>query len=111
LRHAFEGLGCVRVQFKTDQRNERSQRVIERTGAVREGVLRNHMILPDGHLESSASALLFLRKCRPCPFIGEQGLDEDVDLRRSGDEGSLHRVGQVEELLGDQSLKAGISLR
>ncbi len=46
LRHAFEHLGCLRVQLKTDLRNERSQRAIERLGAVREGVLRKHMILP-----------------------------------------------------------------
>jgi RimJ/RimL family protein N-acetyltransferase len=48
LRHAFEALGCIRVQLKTDSRNERSQRAIERIGALREGVLRNHMIMPDG---------------------------------------------------------------
>ena len=48
LRHAFEALGCIRVQLKTDLRNERSQKAIERIGAVKEGVLRNHMILPDG---------------------------------------------------------------
>jgi RimJ/RimL family protein N-acetyltransferase len=53
LRHAFEVLSCLRVQLKTDLRNERSQRAIERIGAVREGVLRNHMILPDGHVRSS----------------------------------------------------------
>lgn len=53
LRHAFETLGCIRVQLKTDLRNERSQRAIERIGAVREGVLRNHMILPDGHYRHS----------------------------------------------------------
>lgn len=53
LRHAFEGLGCVRVQLKTDVRNLRSQQAIERLGATREGVLRDHMILPDGSLRSS----------------------------------------------------------
>jgi N-acetyltransferase len=53
LRHAFETLGCIRVQLKTDLRNERSQRAIERIGAVREGVLRNHMILPDGRYRHS----------------------------------------------------------
>ncbi len=53
LRHAFEILGCIRVQLKTDLRNERSQRAIERLGAVREGVLRNHMLLPDGTVRSS----------------------------------------------------------
>lgn len=53
LRHAFETLGCIRVQLKTDQRNERSQKAIERIGAVKEGVLRNHMILPDGRYRHS----------------------------------------------------------
>lgn len=53
LQHAFETLGCIRVQLKTDQRNERSQKAIERIGAIREGVLRNHMILPDGRYRDS----------------------------------------------------------
>lgn len=53
LRHAFEMLGCIRVQLKTDSRNERSQRAIERIGAVKEGLLRNHMILPDGYRRHS----------------------------------------------------------
>jgi N-acetyltransferase len=48
LWHAFEALGCIRVQIKTDARNERSQKAIERIGAVREGILRNHMILEGG---------------------------------------------------------------
>jgi N-acetyltransferase len=48
LRHAFESLGCNRVQLKTDLRNLRSQAAIARLGAVREGVLRSHMIMPDG---------------------------------------------------------------
>ncbi len=53
LRHAFETLGCIRVQFKTDLRNERSQRAIERLGAIKEGILRNHMITPDGTIRDS----------------------------------------------------------
>ncbi|MFZ1042406.1 MAG: GNAT family protein [Anaerolineales bacterium] len=53
LRHAFENLKCIRVQIKTDLRNERSQKAIERIGAVREGVLRNNMIMPDGYYRSS----------------------------------------------------------
>ena len=53
LQYAFETLGCIRVQFKTDKRNERSQRAIERIGAKREGILRNHMILPDGRYRDS----------------------------------------------------------
>lgn len=53
LKYAFETLGCIRVQLKTDLRNERSQNAIERIGAVKEGVLRNHMILPDGRIRHS----------------------------------------------------------
>ena len=53
LKYAFETLGCIRVQFKTDLRNERSQRAIERIEARREGVLRNHMILQDGRFRDS----------------------------------------------------------
>ena len=49
LRHAFETLGCVRVQLKTDLRNLQSQAALRKLGAVREGVLRKQMILPDGH--------------------------------------------------------------
>ncbi len=53
LAHAFEDLGCIRVQFKTDQRNLHSQKAIARIGAVWEGVLRNNIILPDGFIRSS----------------------------------------------------------
>jgi RimJ/RimL family protein N-acetyltransferase len=49
LRHAFETLGCIRVQLKTDARNVRSQQAITRLGARREGTLRQHVIMPDGH--------------------------------------------------------------
>jgi RimJ/RimL family protein N-acetyltransferase len=48
LRHAFEDLGALRVQLKTDGRNERAQRAIERIGAVKEGVLRRHRLMWDG---------------------------------------------------------------
>ncbi len=53
LRHAFETWGCIRVQLKTDLNNVRSQAAIERIGAVKEGVLRNHMVRPDGTVRDS----------------------------------------------------------
>lgn len=53
LRHAFETLGCGRVQLKTDARNVRSQEAIARLGAVREGVWRAHMIMPDGYVRDT----------------------------------------------------------
>jgi RimJ/RimL family protein N-acetyltransferase len=54
LEHAFEGLGCVRVEFKTDARNERSRAALEAIPAQFEGVLRNHMIVPDVGQRDSA---------------------------------------------------------
>jgi N-acetyltransferase len=53
LEYAFETLNIIRVQFKADLRNERSQRAIERIGAVKEGMLRDHMILPDGFIRTT----------------------------------------------------------
>ena len=48
LTHAFEGLHCIAVEFRTSWFNRASQKAIERLGAKRDGVLRNHMIMPDG---------------------------------------------------------------
>jgi N-acetyltransferase len=53
LKHAFEDLGCIRVQFKADSRNEKSLKAIERIGAKREGILRNHMVLLNGSFRHS----------------------------------------------------------
>lgn len=53
LTHAFETLKVIRAQIKTDSLNVRSQVAIERIGAVKEGTLRNHMILPDGRIRHS----------------------------------------------------------
>lgn len=53
MRHAFDDLGALRVQLKTDSRNERSQAAIERLGAKREGVLRKHMVYENGHIRDS----------------------------------------------------------
>lgn len=53
LRHAFEDWGAVRVQLKTDVRNEKSQRAILKLGARFEGKLRNHRVRPDGTLRDT----------------------------------------------------------
>jgi RimJ/RimL family protein N-acetyltransferase len=53
LRHAFEDLGAVRLQLKTDLRNIQSQTAIARLGAVREGVLRKHMLVRAGHIRDT----------------------------------------------------------
>lgn len=53
LRYAFEEMGAIRVQLRTHHLNTNSQRAIERLGAVKEGILRNHMIMPDGSYRHS----------------------------------------------------------
>jgi N-acetyltransferase len=53
LRHAFETLGCIRVELKTDALNERSRRAILRIGAREEGVLRKHMITASGRVRDT----------------------------------------------------------
>jgi N-acetyltransferase len=53
FKHAFETLGAVRVQIKTDARNLQSQRAIEKLGAVKEGVLRNYQIRSDGYMRDT----------------------------------------------------------
>jgi RimJ/RimL family protein N-acetyltransferase len=53
LRHAFEVLGCVRVELKTDALNERSRAAIKRIGAVEEGTLRAHMRTASGRMRDT----------------------------------------------------------
>jgi RimJ/RimL family protein N-acetyltransferase len=50
LRHAFETLGCMRVELKTDSLNQRSRAAILRIGAREEGIFRNHMITANGRV-------------------------------------------------------------
>ena len=48
LRHAFETLHCIAVEFRTHWFNHASRMAIARLGAKQDGVLRNHQLLPDG---------------------------------------------------------------
>lgn len=54
LGHAFDVLGCRRVEFKTDARNNRSRAALLGIGATFEGIFRNHLVLPDGGMRHSA---------------------------------------------------------
>jgi len=53
LTHAFEVMDCVRVQFTTDELNEKSRAAILRLGAVQEGIVRHERIMPDGRKRNS----------------------------------------------------------
>jgi RimJ/RimL family protein N-acetyltransferase len=54
LHYAFESLCCNVVQLRTDWLNQRSRRAIERLGAKLDGVLRGHLVMPDGHIRDRA---------------------------------------------------------
>jgi len=69
LNHCFDVLHAVRVQLKTDSRNMRSQKAIEKIGATLEGTFRHHQIMPDGWIRDSVYySILFeewaFLKCR-----------------------------------------------
>jgi RimJ/RimL family protein N-acetyltransferase len=53
LRHAFETLACIAVEFRTHFMNHQSRRAIERLGAKLDGVLRNHQVARDGSLRDT----------------------------------------------------------
>lgn len=54
LTHAFEKLDCIAVEFRTHRLNTQSRRAIERLGAQLDGVLRTHMVMPNGTLRDTA---------------------------------------------------------
>jgi RimJ/RimL family protein N-acetyltransferase len=53
LTHAFETLGCIAVEFRTHFLNHQSRRAIERLGAKLDGILRNHIVSPNGTLRDT----------------------------------------------------------
>jgi len=53
LKHAFENLDAIAVEFRTNKYNNASRNAIERIGAKQDGILRNHRINPDGSLRDS----------------------------------------------------------
>ncbi len=54
LEHAFERLGCMRVEFKTDARNERARQALEALGCRFDGIFRKHMLVRGGQIRDSA---------------------------------------------------------
>ncbi len=53
LKHAFEKLGALRVEFKADALNEKSRTALLKIGATEEGILRHHMVMPGGRRRDS----------------------------------------------------------
>lgn len=78
LTHAFERLGCVRVVWHTDNRNERSSQALHRLGATEEGILRKHKLRRDG---SWRDTVLFSLLDDEWPAVKQQ-LVEALDKHR-----------------------------
>ena len=53
LTHAFERLGMIRIEFKTDALNEKSRNALQRIGAVEEGIFRKHLICESGRIRDT----------------------------------------------------------
>lgn len=71
LAHAFERLDCIAVEFRTHWHNHRSRAAIARLGAKQDGVLRNHMLMPDGGVRDT---VVFSIIASEWPAV-RQGLD------------------------------------
>jgi RimJ/RimL family protein N-acetyltransferase len=61
LGHAFDQ-GAIRINFNIDQRNQRSQAAVRKLGAVREGILRDNRILPNGIIRSTVVFSILARE-------------------------------------------------
>jgi RimJ/RimL family protein N-acetyltransferase len=83
LEHAFERLGAMRVEFKTDARNARSRAALLGIGATFEGVFRRHMLTASGRVRDSA---WYAITDEDWPTVGER-LRARVAARASGGKG------------------------
>ncbi len=84
LEHAFERLGCQRVEFKTDSNNDKSRTALIGIGATFEGIFRKHMLMPDGRIRDSAYYAI---------------LDDDWPRLKAALEGSVGRLGAADRSL------------
>jgi RimJ/RimL family protein N-acetyltransferase len=78
MGHAFDELGCMRVEFKTDALNERSRAALEALPAQFEGIFRKHMLVRDGALRDSA---WYSVTDEEWPAVRQNLLDRLTDLR------------------------------
>lgn len=62
LRHAFEVMGCLRVELKTDALNERSRNAIQRIGAKQEGIFRRHKMTHTGRVRDTVYFSIILEE-------------------------------------------------
>lgn len=82
LTYAFETLGVVRVQFKTDEQNKAARKAIQKLGAFEEGILRNERKLPDGRVRNAAVYSIIKEEW---PEVKAK-LTERIEIKKKGHE-------------------------
>lgn len=82
LTYAFETLGVVRVQFKTDEQNKAARKAIQKLGAFEEGILRNERELPDGRVRNAAVYSIIKEEW---PEVKAK-LTERIEIKKKGHE-------------------------
>jgi RimJ/RimL family protein N-acetyltransferase/GNAT superfamily N-acetyltransferase len=112
LRHAFETLGCIRVELKTDSLNRRSRNAILRIGAREEGIFRNHMTTSTGRLRHSVyfsivdSEWVQVRANLEAKLDGNSAeAGRRVDMLTDSQIGDLHRLYQNEWWTKDRTIE------
>jgi RimJ/RimL family protein N-acetyltransferase len=92
LRHAFDKLGALRVEFKTDALNDKSRAALLKIGATEEGTMRHHMVMPGGRRRDS---------------VYYSVIEEEWPQVRQHLEARLARLGQGAGPAGDAGSVAG----
>lgn len=83
LDRAFGALGCIAVEFRTHWHNHRSRAAIEKLGAKQDGVLRNHMILPNGTVRDTVVYSIIESEWPTVKFGLEDRLERYPSVRRT----------------------------
>ena len=85
MQHAFEKLGCMRVEFKTDALNTRARAALESLPAQFEGISRKHMLVRDGTVRELRTTAVGLRQYEVAlPPLASIERRIEIDRRGSG---------------------------
>jgi RimJ/RimL family protein N-acetyltransferase len=101
LTHAFQELGCNRVEFKTDVNNTQSRINIERIGAKYEGVFRQHIIMPNGRLRDTAYYSMVKNEWQEAKHRLTEKLNDDYYREKGVNtviRGTMHHIDRLAEL-------------
>ena len=105
LAYAFETLDCIAVEFRTHYMNQRSRNAILRLGAKQDGILRNHMIMPNGTYRDTVCFSIVESEWPTVKINLQHKLNQNQKARSSKSEQEEWQLEQINEGLAD--LKSG----